>query len=133
MLLAMVVAGALAGAGVLIIARGAVGETAPLTAIVAGSDQVAVGVYDALRELNISVPDEMSVVGINDTQGAALSPPMTSLRTFPEELGRHMAEFVLKRLQNPLIAAQELTIPTQTVLRSSVAAPVSQEASLPQA
>lgn len=35
MLLAMVVAGALAGAGVLIIARGAVGETAPLTAIVA--------------------------------------------------------------------------------------------------
>jgi DNA-binding LacI/PurR family transcriptional regulator len=96
-----------------------------LTAILAGSDQVAAGVYDALRELKVSVPEQVSVVGFNDTQGSLLYPPLTSVREFPEELGRHMAEFALKRLQHPDLAPQELTIPTQLVLRGSVAAPPS--------
>ena len=99
----------------------------PLTGIVAGSDQVAAGVYSALRELDISIPDDMSVVGVNDTQGAFLSPQLTSVREFPEELGRHLAEFVLKRLQNPSLLPQELTIPTQLVHRDSVSAPPSTE------
>jgi len=94
-----------------------------LTAILAGSDQVAAGVYDALREMNIEVPAKISVVGFNDTQGSFLYPPLTSVREFPEELGRHMAEFALQRLQNPDLAAQELTIPTQLVHRASVAPP----------
>lgn len=94
-----------------------------LTAILAGSDQVAAGVYDALREMNIEVPGRISVVGFNDTQGSFLYPPLTSVREFPEELGRHMAEFALQRLQNPDATSQELTIPTQLVHRSSVAAP----------
>jgi DNA-binding LacI/PurR family transcriptional regulator len=94
-----------------------------LTAILAGSDQVAAGVYDALREMKISVPDQISVVGFNDTQGNLLYPQLTSVREFPEELGRHMAEFALKRLQNPDHPSQVLTIPTQLVQRASVAAP----------
>ena len=94
-----------------------------ITGIVAGSDQVAAGVYTALRELAIIVPDDVSVVGINDTQGALLAPELTSVREFPEELGRHLAEFVLKRLQNPLQPAQEMTFPTQLVHRASVARP----------
>lgn len=92
----------------------------PVTAILAGSDQVAAGVYTALSELNISVPDEMSVVGFNDTDGTLLNPQLTSVREFPEELGRHLAEFVLSRIQSPLSRARELTIPTQLVQRDSV-------------
>ncbi len=91
------------------------------TAIVAGNDQVAVGVYDALRELRISIPDDVSIIGINDTQGTNLVPRLTSVRSFPEELGRQMAEFVLNRLQNPGLPRQELSIPTQLVPRESVA------------
>lgn len=94
-----------------------------LTALVAGSDQVAAGVYSALREMNLSVPEDMSVVGINDTQGQYLSPELTSVREFPEELGRHLAEFVLNRVRNPLLPRQEVTIPTQLVQRASVAPP----------
>lgn len=94
-----------------------------LTGIVAGSDQVAAGVYSALRELDIRIPDDVSVVGINDTQGSFLSPELTSVREFPEELGRHLAEFVIKRIQAPLHPPQELTIPTHLVHRASVAAP----------
>jgi DNA-binding LacI/PurR family transcriptional regulator len=92
----------------------------PPTAILAGSDQVAAGVYTALRELGISVPDDMSVIGFNDTHGALLTPQLTSVREFPEELGRHLAQFVLARVQNALLPMQELTIPTQLVPRDSV-------------
>lgn len=90
------------------------------TAILAGSDPVAAGVYDALREANISVPKQMSVIGFNDTQGEMLYPALTSVREFPEELGRHLAEFALNRLQNPALPTQKLTVPTQLVLRNSV-------------
>lgn len=91
-----------------------------ITAILAGSDQVASGVYDAAREMRRMIPHDLSVVGFNDTQGALFSPPLTTVREFPEELGRHLAEFVLKRLQNPSLPPQELTIPTQLVQRESV-------------
>ena len=94
-----------------------------LTAILAGSDQVATGVYEALREMNIEIPAKISVVGFNDTQGSLLFPPLTSVREFPEELGRHMAEFALQRLQDPDRVTQEITIPTQLVQRSSVGPP----------
>lgn len=91
-----------------------------LTAIFAGTDQVAAGVYTALRELELTVPDDISVMGFNDTTGALLTPPLSSVREFPEELGRHLGEFALARLQNPGVVPQVLTIPTQLVQRESV-------------
>jgi len=99
------------------------GQNSGVTALLCGSDQVALGVYDALRELNIAVPAQVSVIGFNDTQGSILFPPLTSVREFPEELGRHMAEFTLKRLRDPTLPPQEFSIPTQLVHRASVASP----------
>lgn len=92
-----------------------------VTAVLAGTDQVAAGIYTALRETAISVPDQMSVVGFNDTQAALYYPPLTSVREFPEELGRHLAELVLNRLRNPKLPPQEVTIPTGLEVRQSVA------------
>jgi DNA-binding LacI/PurR family transcriptional regulator len=92
-----------------------------VTAILAGSDQVAAGVYSALREASISIPRDMSVVGFNDTQGTLLYPPLTSVREYPEELGRHMAELVLNRLRTPMLPPRQLTIPTRLENRESVA------------
>ncbi len=98
----------------------------PVTAVLAGSDQVAAGVYEALREMNLSVPAQVSVIGVNDTQGAILYPPLTSVREFPEALGRHLAECTLRRLQDPTLPSTEFSMPTQLVHRASVAAPGSQ-------
>jgi DNA-binding LacI/PurR family transcriptional regulator len=91
----------------------------PVTAVFAGSDQIARGVYDALKQAGISIPDDISVAGFNDSEGALMDPPLTSVREFPEELGRHLAEFVLRRIQKPDRPPQRLTIPTQLVLRQS--------------
>lgn len=91
----------------------------PVTAIFAGSDQIARGVYEALYQSGLSVPDDISVAGFNDSEAALLHPPLTSVAEFPEELGRHLAGFVLRRAQEPDREPQKLTIPTRVVVRES--------------
>jgi LacI family transcriptional regulator len=59
------------------------------------------------------------VAGFNDSEGALMDPPLTSVIEFPEELGKHLADFVLRRVQQPDRALQQLTIPTRLVLRGS--------------
>jgi LacI family transcriptional regulator len=95
----------------------------PMTAVLAGSDEVASGAYQAIREAGLSVPEDMSVVGFNDAAATFLHPALTSVREFPEKLGSHLAEFILQRIKTPTIAPRNLTIPTQLVVRNSTAAP----------
>jgi DNA-binding LacI/PurR family transcriptional regulator len=114
--------------------RSILSRNEPVTAVFAGSDQIARGVYEALRQAGLSVPDDVSVAGFNDTEGALMDPPLTSVREFPEELGQHLAEVLLKQLEDPARAPQQLTIPTRVVMRKStrsiVGAPLSPDSSL---
>lgn len=91
----------------------------PVSAVFAGSDQIASGVYEALRQSGIRIPDDISVAGFNDSEAALMDPPLTSVQEFPEELGKHLAEFVLRRLENSDLGPQRLTIPTRMMLRKS--------------
>lgn len=93
----------------------------PVTAVFAGSDQIARGVYEALRQSNLSIPGDVSVAGFNDTEGAFFDPPLTSVREFPEQLGQHLAELTMRALKDPLGARKQITIPTKLVARQSTA------------
>jgi DNA-binding LacI/PurR family transcriptional regulator len=108
--------------------RSIVSRGEPVTAVFAGSDQIASGVYEALRQLGLNIPDDISVAGFNDSEGMLMDPPLTSVREFPEELGTHLAEFVWRRIQKPDRAPQSLTIPTRIVIRQSTR-PLTQRAS----
>jgi LacI family transcriptional regulator len=91
------------------------------TAVLAGSDQVASGLYTALREDGLGVPHDVSVASINDTDAALFHPALTSVQEFPEELGRQLAEFAINRMRNPGRPPQHVTIPTRLQVRQSVA------------
>jgi len=91
-----------------------------LSAVFAGNDQTAAGVYRAFQEFGVRVPEDISVVGFNDTLGSILFPGLTTSREFPEEQGRHLAEFVLRRIQEPGLPPQQMLIPTQLIRRDSV-------------
>lgn len=91
----------------------------PVTAVFASSDQIARGVYEALRQSSLRIPDDISVAGFNDTEAGLMYPPLTSVAEFPEELGRHLAGFVLRRTQEPDRDPQQLTIPTRVMMRES--------------
>src|SRR4051795_7417564 len=92
------------------------------TAIFAGNDQAAAGVYGALQESGVAIPDDISVAGFNDTIGSVLHPALTTAREFPTEQGRHLAEFVLRRIQDPDQPPQQVVIPTELIRRDSVGA-----------
>ena len=90
------------------------------TALFVGTDQAASGVYQALQESGIRIPDDISVAGFNDTIGEVLHPGLTTVREFPKELGVHLAEFTLRRIQEPDIPPQQLVMPTELIRRESV-------------
>jgi LacI family transcriptional regulator len=102
--------------------RSVLSRNEPVTAVFAGSDQIARGVYEALRQSNLEIPREVSVAGFNDTEGALFDPPLTSVREFPEQLGQHLAEFLLHAVEQPLGEPKQLTIPTRLMIRQSTAA-----------
>jgi LacI family transcriptional regulator len=93
----------------------------PITAIFAGNDSTAAGVYKALRESGLRIPEDISVAGCNDTVGSLLYPGLTTIREFPEELGKHMVELILNRIANPGQDPQRVTIPTEFIKRDSCA------------
>jgi hypothetical protein len=41
------------------------------------------------------------------------------VREFPEELGKHLAEFALRRIQDPRRVPQQIVIPTRVIIRQS--------------
>ncbi len=91
----------------------------PVSAIIAGTDQAAAGVYRALRDSQKRVADDISVAGFNDTEATVLQPPLTSVREFGQEIGRHLAEQVINRIQQPDLPPQNVIVPTELIKRAS--------------
>jgi LacI family transcriptional regulator, galactose operon repressor len=92
-----------------------------VTAIFAGTDPAARGVYRAAGEAGKKIPNDLSVVGCNDTYGLLLSPPLTTIREFPELLGSQLVELVLSRIAEPDLPPRQVTIPTEIIKRDSCA------------
>lgn len=90
-----------------------------VTAIFAGNDQTAHGVYKALRDRGLRVPEDISVAGCDDTVGALLYPPLTTIREFPEQLGKQMVQMILNRIAEPGQGPQRATVPTELIKRDS--------------
>lgn len=90
-----------------------------VTAIFAGNDPTAHGVYKALRDSGLQIPNDISVAGCNDTVGAWLYPGLTTIREFPEQLGKKMVELVLSRIAKSDQPQQSVIIPTEFIKRDS--------------
>jgi LacI family transcriptional regulator len=73
----------------------------PIDAIFCGSDQIARGVADELRERGVRVPDDVAIVGYDNWEIIASNtrPPLTTIDMDLEGLGREAAHELLDRLQ----------------------------------
>lgn len=66
------------------------------TALICSSDLAALGVLRAAEQLQISVPQQLSVIGFDDINAAAMvTPPLTTLHVPLREMGQHAARQVL--------------------------------------
>ena len=95
------------------------GRQEPVTAIFAGSDHTAQGVYKAAFDGGLRIPQDLSVVGCNDTYGRLLHPPLTTIREYPDQFGKRLAQMVLERIRHPDAPPQQVIIPTAIAKRES--------------
>jgi DNA-binding LacI/PurR family transcriptional regulator len=98
------------------------GSSPRVTAILGATDETARGIYRVLRERGLRVPDDISVAGCNDGVGSYLNPPLTTIREFPQLLGKRMVDLALDRIAHPELPRQRVTIPIELVKRASCAA-----------
>jgi DNA-binding LacI/PurR family transcriptional regulator len=89
----------------------------PFDAVVAASDEMALGAIDALRERGLRVPEDVSVVGFDDTRADA---SLTTVRQDFARAGREAVQILLK-----LIAAEPVPpvtlLPIELITRGSTA------------
>jgi DNA-binding LacI/PurR family transcriptional regulator len=90
-----------------------------VTAIFAGGDSTAQGVYQALGGSGLRIPEDVSVVGFNDIEAPMMQPALTSVHVFIEQVGRCLAQMLVNRITQPDLPPQQQTIPTQLVKRES--------------
>ena len=92
------------------------------TAIFAGSDVSAMGVLEAARQLGISVPDELSVVGFDDTILArSATPPLTTVHQPIADIGRTAVSTLIRLVSGEALATKRVELATHLVVRSSTA------------
>lgn len=91
------------------------------TAVITMTDMVALGVCRALHERNVSIPEQVSVVGFDDNYFSRfLTPPLTTVNVSREKLSQLVVKTLIERE-----SAQLLSLPTELVIRGSTGSPPS--------
>ncbi|MDE2134406.1 MAG: LacI family DNA-binding transcriptional regulator [Alphaproteobacteria bacterium] len=97
------------------------------TAIFAGNDEMAAGVYKAARNLGLAIPGDLSVVGFDDSPVASrMWPLLTSVRLPIRDMGRMAAEKLFHKRTERRARNDDVTevIPTLVIRESSARPPV---------
>ena len=92
----------------------------PPTAIFAASDATALGVLEAARRRGLRVPQDLSVIGFDDTMLARLAtPPLTVIRQPLQDMGRVAVRTLLKLITGDTLDSHHVELATQLVVRES--------------
>ncbi|MFJ1736291.1 MULTISPECIES: LacI family DNA-binding transcriptional regulator [unclassified Streptomyces] len=96
-------------------------RTPGLDAVFAGSDVMAAGARQALREAGRRIPDDVALVGYDDSAIARhMDPPLTSVRQPIEEMGRRMLDLLLTEIADRRPTASRELEPRQVVLATEL-------------
>lgn len=89
------------------------------SAIVVGSDPMALGVLRALHETDIKVPDEVSVFSFDDIEAAAfMNPRLSTVQLHGDEMGRTAVKLLYDRLKGRTLP-MKVILPTKLMIRDS--------------
>jgi len=93
----------------------------PPDGIFCGNDQIARGVIDALREKNVRVPDDVSVVGFDNWEIVAEQtlPPLTTVDMNLKELGRQAGQALVRLVNGEVLEPGIVKLPCTLVVRGS--------------
>lgn len=104
----------------------------PPTAVFAGSDETALGVIEAARARGLRIPEDLSVVGFDDTPVARLAaPPLTTVRQPLREMGAVAVRTALRLAAGEGVDSHHVELATELVVRQSTARPAPAAAAAP--
>jgi GntR family transcriptional regulator, arabinose operon transcriptional repressor len=91
--------------------------------IVCANDRTAGAVMHALRQIGVSVPSDVRIVGIDDVQYASLLPvPLTTLRQPAREIGDVALAVMVERIARPDLPPRETHLACRLIVRESCGA-----------
>jgi len=97
------------------------GATWP-TAIFAGNDSIAYGIWRTLSRRRLGVPREVSLVGFDDLElGLLMQPQLTTVGVDKSEIGRHCASMLVEKIEHPGKRCRRVVLGTSLILRDSTA------------
>jgi DNA-binding LacI/PurR family transcriptional regulator len=94
-------------------------QKAPVTAIFAGTDEVAFGAWEGLRRHGLEVPRDISLIGFDDQPAPRVVPSLTTVRVDAGEVGRQLAKMAIAKLSSNGRAVQEVLVPTKLMKRET--------------
>ena len=101
-------------------------------AILATNSLLSAGALEAVRELQLNIPDDVAVVGFDETTWSTLvQPALTVIAQPTHEIGRTAMELVLKRIEQPDTPARQVILKGQLLARGSSAARKPQAVTIP--
>jgi LacI family transcriptional regulator len=93
----------------------------PFTSIVAFNDISACGAIRALKNFNLRVPEDISVIGFGDIQTTEFTlPRLTTIKQPFEEMGRVATQSLLNRIHNTAPFSDEIMVEPALVVRESI-------------
>ena len=100
--------------------------TIPPTAVFAGGDGIAEGIYHVCKKAGVRIPQDLSVVGFDDTPVAPhMDPPLTSVRQPLAQMGSIATAALLDQLdagsQESRQEARQVVLPASLIVRDSTA------------
>ena len=90
------------------------------TAILAASDAMAIGALRAIKEAGLNVPEDISVIGINDSEmGSFTQPPLTTVRIPSYDMGQYAANLILMLSDMPVGTPLKAMVPCTLIQRGT--------------
>lgn len=97
-----------------------VADVSKFDAFVCANDQLAAGAMKFASENKISIPGDIAIVGVDNTDMASLlHPTLTSIDLLAEERGEIAADLMLDRLANPDREPKQIVVQPKLVIRES--------------
>ncbi len=99
-------------------------EQRPVTSVICANDMVAIGALQACKDRHKSVPDDISIIGIDDVPTARyVDPKLTTISVPMEEMGKVAVSTMLSRLNGVYHSPLRIVLPYHLIERESCAPP----------
>jgi len=90
-----------------------------VTAVLAGNDEIAHGVWEGLLKAGLDVPRDVSLIGFDDQHGLGRLQSLTSVRVEATEVGRQLARMAIEKIKSKGVHVPEVLLPTTLVKRDT--------------